>query len=125
MGKDRRRSCSQRSDNTDPRVEPLNDADDAELSIVEHLSHPHIVYSFGVSHSTDKRSIFMEEMDSDLNQLIVEKVRDNGNAPPFSHHDSVDILLQLAKAMAYTHGKDVVHGGLKPENIYVSKILIS
>ncbi|KAG0597944.1 hypothetical protein M758_12G032300 [Ceratodon purpureus] len=118
--KDRTRT-SNINDNSDPR-----DAIDTELNVVEQLSHPHMVYSFGVSYAVNKSSLFMEYMQGDLSQLILDRVRDTGdNEPPFSHQDSVDILLQFAKAMAHMHGESVVHGDLKAHNILVSEVLIS
>ncbi|KAG0553818.1 hypothetical protein KC19_12G041700 [Ceratodon purpureus] len=98
---------------------------DTELEVVRRVSHPHIVYSFGVSSSPDKTqySLLMELLDGDLSILIEERIRLRGyKNPPFSRIVSVDILLQIAKAMAHMHDLDepVIHGDLKPQNILVS-----
>jgi serine/threonine protein kinase len=104
-----------------------------ELEVVRHVSHPHIVYTFGLSISTDENiqqhgeeqhSLLMELLDGDLYCLIRDRVRLGGRSrPPFSRRDSVHILLQIAKAMAYIHdlAEPVIHGDLKSENILVSK----
>lgn len=119
--KDRVRT-SNSNDYSDPR-----DALDTELNVVEKLSHPHIVYSFGVSFATKKSSLFMECMQSDLFTFILDRVtrRMGDNKPPFSHQDSIDILLQVAKAMAHMHEENVVHGDLKSLNILISEFLVS
>lgn len=102
---------------------------DRELEVVRKVSgHPHIVYSFGVSINTDEKqrdhSLLMELLDNDLHWLIADRVRLRGcgHRPPFSRPDSVHILLQVAKAMAYVHNlaEPVIHGDLKPHNILVS-----
>ena len=114
-------STSNHVDDADPR-----DAVDTELNVVEKLSHPHIVYSFGVSYAENKSSLYMEYMQNDLYHCIADRVRTTGdNEPPFSHQDSVNILLQFAKAMAYTHTQNVVHGDLKSRNILVSEVFIT
>ncbi|KAG0597941.1 hypothetical protein M758_12G032000 [Ceratodon purpureus] len=107
--------------NSNPRDTP-----DIEVTVVETLSHPHIVYSFGVSYSVVNRSLFMEYMQYDLFHFIVQRVRTTGdNKPPFLHQDAVGILLQLAKAMAHMHEKNVIHGDLKSQNILINEVLIS
>lgn len=60
----------------------------------------------------------MEYMQNDLYHCIVDRVRMVGDVkePPFSHRDSVDVLLQFAKAMEHMHEKNVVHGDLKTLN---------
>ena len=101
---------------------------DTELEVVRRVSHPHIVYSFGVSVHTDGKqqgqySLLMELLDRDLFALIEDRVRLEGyNKPPFPRQDSLDILLQIAKAMEYMHNLDepVIHGDLKPKNILIS-----
>lgn len=99
---------------------------DVELEVVRRVSHPHVVYSFGVCISKDEKqhSLLMELLDRDLLLLIEDRVRLVGHSePPFSRLDSVDILLQIAKAMTHMHQltQPVIHGDLKPKNILVSQ----
>lgn len=106
---------------------------DTELEVVRQVFHPHIVYSFGLSISTNEKkqehgrwynrpffskkekqhdekqeaqhSLLMELLDGDLFLLIRDRVRLEGRSkPPFPHRDSVHMLLQVAKAMAHMHG---------------------
>ncbi|KAG0553802.1 hypothetical protein KC19_12G040300 [Ceratodon purpureus] len=102
---------------------------ETELEVVRRVSHPHIVYSFGVSIYINEKqekqhSLLMELLDGDLFLLIKDRVRLEGRSvPPFSRSDSIHILLQVAKAMAFVHDLDepVIHGDLKPQNILVSQ----
>ena len=100
---------------------------ETELEVVRRVSHPHIVYSFGVSitdeDQQEQHSLLMELLDGDLFLRIKDRVRLVGRStPPFSHLDSIHILLQVAQAMRYVHGlpEPVIHGDLKPQNILVS-----
>lgn len=99
----------------------------AELEVVKRFSHPHIIYSFGELCDGIQSSYFMEYMSHDLFNFIVERVQRTvgDNEPPFSHHDSVDVLLQVAKAMRYMHQENVVHCDLKSLNILISEIATS
>jgi serine/threonine protein kinase len=101
----------------------------AEFDFVQRLSHPHIVYSFGeLCGGTERPAYFMEFMSNDLKSFILDrKVRVVGeDKPPFSTHDAVHILLQIAKAMEYMHEDvNVVHCDLKSMNVLISEITVS
>jgi serine/threonine protein kinase len=95
---------------------------ETELDAVLRISHPHVVHTFGLSISADgkEHSLLMELLDTDLFLLIEKKA---SSEPPFSREESIDILLQIAKAMTHVHGlaEPVIHGDLKPLNILVSQ----
>lgn len=97
-----------------------------ELDILKRISHPNIVYSFGIQETIEGSelisSLYMEVLENNLGYLIIDRMRIDGSQPPFSHWDSVHILLQIAQAMAYLHSQTIIHGDLKPLNILVSHI---
>lgn len=97
-----------------------------ELDILKRISHPNIVYSFGIQETIEGSefisSLYMELLENDLGFLIIDRMRMDGSQPPFSQWNSVHILLQIAQAMAYLHSQTVIHGDLKPLNILVSHI---
>ena len=102
----------------------LKSEDHAEVGVLKKLCHSQIIYCFGETWDVQKSAYLMEYIPDDLFNFIRNKVnRDNG--PPFSHHNSVDVLLQVAKAIRYLHQENVVHCDLKCDNILVSKIVIS
>ncbi|KAG0553699.1 hypothetical protein KC19_12G032300 [Ceratodon purpureus] len=99
-----------------------------ELKVMGRLCHPHIVYIFGISRDGSQSSLFMECMERDLESVIFDlDARPEGGdeGPPFMRHNSIDILLQVAKAMVHMHEKSVIHGDLKSSNILISKFLTS
>lgn len=95
-----------------------------EIGALAGLSHPHIVRL--VCCAMDKRScsLVMELMDTNLYDLL-EEYRDNVPSgtttknPPFSHIQSVDLMLQIAEGMRYIHSKSLAHRDLKSPNILI------
>lgn len=89
-----------------------------EAAILQALQHPYAVFSLCHSVYTDSCSIVMEKMEQDLDKFI--KKRCELSSPPFRLHVAVDIMLQIAQAMAYVHSKNIIHRDLKPKNILVN-----
>jgi serine/threonine protein kinase len=58
----------------------------------------------------------MEKMDGDISKLMDQR-KAQDIVPPFSLLESVDIMLQVAKAMRFLHSKGVAHRDLKCQNI--------
>lgn len=89
-----------------------------ELEVARKVSHPNVVYIFGIVIEEKQLSFIMELLDSDLSSLIYNKLRLRGyNRPPFSPKGSTAILLQIAKAMAYLHDLDILHMDLVTRKI--------
>ena len=99
---------------------------ETEFGVVQSksFSHPHIVYGFCQLVEGNRISYFMEYMAQDLSTVIIERLnRTIGDKPAFSPHDSINILLQIAKAMRHMHGTlDIVHCDLKSDNILICEI---
>ena len=93
----------------------------AELDVAFRVSHPNIVRCFGCSRWADSTDcgLFMELLDLDLGRFLFEEWEKSGGKSPFSFSDLLDVLLQVARAMQHLHEKNVVHGDLKPENIFM------
>ena len=92
-----------------------------EAAIVQRVSHPHIVHTFGSTSSNGEFSLLMEFLEEDLDRWIIKKHADT----PIERLEALDVLLQIAEAMQYLHQEKVVHGDLKPQNILLSEIPIS
>jgi serine/threonine protein kinase len=105
-----------------------------ELDVALEVSHPNIVHFFGCSSPGSRNSsgdcdLFMELLNTDLGRFIVEGARlhEGSGSPfqPFSFHDSLDVLLQVAEAMKHLHGKKFLHGDLKPQNILMDCLALT
>ena len=95
-----------------------------EIGVLAGLNHPHVVRL--VCCAMDKRScsLVMELMDTDLFDFL-EVYRENipsgttTKNSPFSHIQSVDLMLQIAEGIRYIHSKGLAHRDLKSPNILI------
>jgi hypothetical protein len=89
-----------------------------EAAIWASLKHPNITQLICCTKDTKACSIVMELMSTDLRKLMDKRMSDHPNHKvPFSMPVVVDIMLQLARALKYMHGKGVAHLDIKPSNI--------
>ncbi len=86
-----------------------------EARAAAHLDHPHIcsVTDFGLD---DDGSFYMvmELLDG---ESLADRLDREGPFPP---ERAIEVLKQLAKALACAHDHDVVHRDLKPANIFLT-----
>jgi hypothetical protein len=81
-----------------------------EAVIWTSLKHPNITQLICCTKDTEACSIVMELMSSDLCKLMDKRMSDHPNHKvPFSLPVVVDIMLQMARALKYIHGKGVAH----------------
>lgn len=87
-----------------------------EARRAQELSHPHLaaVYSFGVSQKGYPYLV----MDFLSGPSLAEIIQEEGflDVPR-----AIDIFLQVAEALQYAHGENMLHRDLKPSNIYLMK----
>ncbi len=84
-----------------------------EAQISGHLNHPNIVSVFDVGEQDGVPYIAMEYVEG---LTLSEVVKDSPCPTPLQ---LVRILLQIAGALDFAHGKGVIHRDLKPSNIMV------
>jgi hypothetical protein len=94
-------------------------AETKEAIILAANQHPHVVQL--MCHWNKRTEYFitymlMEKMDGDISKLMDQREAQD-IVPPFSLLESVDIMLQVAKAMRFLHSKGVAHRDLKCQNI--------
>ncbi|QIB26253.1 Stk1 family PASTA domain-containing Ser/Thr kinase [Caloranaerobacter azorensis] len=78
------------------------------------LSHPNIVNIYDVGVEGDIYYIVMEYVKGKtLKELIREKGR-------LSYEETIDIAIQIARALSHAHKNHIVHRDIKPHNILVS-----
>ncbi len=89
-----------------------------EAVIWTSLKHPNITQLICCTKDRKGCSIVMELMSTDLRKLMDKRMSDHPNRKvPFSMPVVVDIILQMARALKYMHGKGVAHLDIKPSNI--------
>ena len=77
------------------------------------LSHPGIVGIYAADIYQDRLALVMELVEGEtLGQLI--------GRGPVDPPTALDILEQLLDALAFAHGQGVIHGDIKPDNIFLT-----
>src|SRR5688572_5175929 len=79
------------------------------------LSHPHIVPIHAVEEHGGIVFIAMAFVDG---ETLADRVRRTGPLPP---HEVARILREVAWALAYAHGRGIVHRDIKPDNIMIER----
>ena len=79
------------------------------------LSHPHIVPIHAVEEHGGIAFIAMAYVDG---ETLADRVRRTGPLPP---HEVARILREVAWALAYAHGRGIVHRDIKPDNIMIER----
>lgn len=86
-----------------------------EAQAAANLSHPNIVNVFDIGQAGDRHYIVMEFVDGqDLKALI-------RRAAPLPVDRALDLMTQVAEAVAHAHRAGIIHRDLKPQNILVTK----
>jgi len=93
----------------------------AEVSALSALDHPNVVRIHNVSSVQGKYFLVMDCVVDELGEMtnLAHYLAAKGDALPEA--EVVAILKQVAQALDYAHGKGVVHGGLKLNNVLVSE----
>lgn len=82
-----------------------------EARSVAALQHPNIVVVHDLGEHNGIPFIAMEFLDGDPLDCLIR------NRVPLTLPDKVDIVLQVAKALQYAHGRGAIHRDIKPGNI--------
>jgi serine/threonine-protein kinase len=78
------------------------------------LVHPNIVTTYEVGQDGDRPYLVMELVEEPtLKELIRVGI-------PFSIGQALDIVIQICTAVGYAHRLGLVHGDIKPQNVFVS-----
>ena len=85
-----------------------------ELEIAKRLDHPGIQHSYDLGAHRSRPYLVMEYVEG---ETMRELLRQETRLPTAR---AIDIVEQLADAMAYAHSQGVYHRDLKPENILIT-----
>ncbi|WP_051624033.1 Stk1 family PASTA domain-containing Ser/Thr kinase [Clostridium akagii] len=86
-----------------------------EASAVASVSHPNIVNVYDVGEENSINFIVMEYISGKtLKQVIKENVKLNA-------YKTIDISLQVAKALQCAHKNNIIHRDIKPDNIMITE----
>ena len=86
-----------------------------EVRMAASFSHPNIVPVYAVEEQGQSLAFVMGFVEG---ESLAERVRRTG---PWSARETVRLLLDVAYALAYAHGRGVVHRDIKPDNIMIER----
>ncbi len=86
-----------------------------ETRMAASFSHPNIVPVYAVEESDDFLAYVMGYIEG---ESVAERVR---RAGPLTVREVVRLLQDVGYALAYAHGRDIVHRDIKPDNIMIER----
>lgn len=86
----------------------------AERSLLTGLDHPSVVHVRDLIVDDGRLAIVMDYLPSSARQVLDEL----GTVPPAA---AVGIMRRVMEALAYAHGKRIIHRDVKPDNILLSE----
>jgi serine/threonine-protein kinase len=85
-----------------------------EARTIAQMNHPNIATIYSIEQEADKLFIAMELVEGESLATVLAR----GALPP---REAVQIIRQVAEALAEAHDKGVVHRDVKPDNVIVAK----
>ncbi|MDZ7631414.1 MAG: protein kinase [Gemmatimonadaceae bacterium] len=86
-----------------------------ETRLAAGFSHPNIVPVFAIEESDEVLAFAMGFVEG---ESLAARVAREG---PLSRRDAVRLLQDVGYALAYAHGRGVVHRDIKPDNIMIER----
>jgi hypothetical protein len=86
-----------------------------EFHNAQQLSHPNVINVYEIDHEGDASFYTMELLDGERLSQLLERT-----GGPLSAPYALSIIRDIGAAIAHAHSRGVVHGDLKPHNIFIT-----
>ncbi|MHC4917646.1 MAG: serine/threonine-protein kinase [Planctomycetota bacterium] len=86
-----------------------------EAKLASELDHPNIIRAFETGESNGHHYLVMDYVDG---RSLSEGLKTRGS---LKEREALDVVLQVARALAYAHSEGVVHRDIKPDNIIIGR----
>ncbi|EFX62088.1 hypothetical protein DAPPUDRAFT_337465 [Daphnia pulex] len=93
-------------------------SNELEEKALKMLDHTNVIKLFHVEKDQDFKSFALELCDASLDKLFLQESDSNKYRGPMQ--PETEVLLQLAKGLAYIHQMGLVHRDIKPQNVLIS-----
>jgi len=93
-----------------------------EAILFSSLLHPNVVQFIGYTSQGPQHVIVLELMSRDLRRYLDDEKKNAGQGPPLPLPVAIDMMLQVAEAMKYLHGRGVMHRDLKSNNVLINVV---
>lgn len=86
------------------------------IQLVKGLTHPNLVRVHGAGREGDTAFVIMQHLEGLPLRRLLDVKRENGGT--FTFEEAEPIVVQICQGLQFAHAS-LVHGGLKPENVFV------
>ena len=86
-----------------------------EARVAASLTHPNIIDIHGMGEHEGRPYIVMEFLEGQSLKAVINRAHE------FPLEDRLELMRQVADALAYAHRADIAHRDIKPENIFVTR----
>jgi serine/threonine-protein kinase len=97
------------------QIDTLRERFVREVRMAASFSHPNIVPVYAVEDHGNTLAFVMGFVEG---ESLAERVKRTG---PLTSREAIRLLLDVAYALAYAHGRGVVHRDIKPDNIMIER----
>lgn len=86
-----------------------------EVRMAASFSHPNIVPVYAVEEDGDSLAFVMGYVEG---ESLAQRIKRTG---PLTARETIRLMLDVAYALAYAHGRGVIHRDIKPDNIMIER----
>jgi serine/threonine-protein kinase len=89
-----------------------------EAIMATKLKHPHLVHIYDFGETEDGYLfLYMEKLVGDILENVIQ------NETPLFYDRAIRLAAQICEGLSFIHSQNLIHGDLKPSNVFVEKMV--